>query len=206
MGARSARGPRHPGGRADDAALLDAWARAHAEELYRFAYRACGSNDTAEDLVQETFHEAWKHHGPLVEIREPRAWLFLILRRRYARLRRSEQRRPWFVVFEAAGLGAAGCARGPTGEGADTTDELQHTLDGMDDRLKMPLLMVFMQGMTCAQAAEQLDIPLGTVLSRINRAKKQVREVMRDRASAGEPDTSPGIVDGRPCLRIGGAP
>jgi RNA polymerase sigma-70 factor (ECF subfamily) len=65
----------------------------HATDLYRFAYRLCGRNDVAEDLVQEAFTEAWRSFDSLREISKARAWLFQILRHRYAHWMRDNSRR-----------------------------------------------------------------------------------------------------------------
>ncbi len=206
MGMFSALGPRQSGRQEMDSAIFDGWVAAHAPELYRFAYRLCGDAAAAEDLVQETYYEAWKHRAPLRGIREPRAWLFRILRRRYGKLRRLEQRRPWIVSL-AAIRGQTQDAGRP-GDRLEASDSLQSALDEMSDLFKLPLLMVFVQGMTCAQAAEQLDVPLGTVLSRIHRAKKQLREsIRRDEQEwpGHSADSRESGEDEPPRLRIGGA-
>jgi len=52
------------------------------------------------------------------------------------------------------------------------------------------MLLVFMEGMTCQQAADQLKVPLGTVLSRIHRARKHLRERLGDDDPAGSTNTS----------------
>jgi len=186
-------------------ALFDQWVEQHLDELYRFAYRACGDALTAEDLVQETFYEAWKHRRPLREVREPRAWLYVILRRRYARLQRQQRRGPRLVPLDGASASVEG-------EGSDrlaNADALQPALDAMSDTFKLPLLMVFVQGMSCAQAAEQLDVPLGTILSRVHRAKKQLRQEIRRQESGPGKDagseSEPGSADQMPRLRIGDA-
>src|SRR5579884_205408 len=62
------------------------WVRAFSAELYRFAYRLTGKRETAEDLVQETFVEAWRSLENLKKPDYPRAWFFQILRYRYAHL------------------------------------------------------------------------------------------------------------------------
>lgn len=198
-------GPRQSGRRHAEAALFDLWVRAHAPELYAFAFRLCGDGPTAEDLVQETFYEAWRHAGPLRSIREPRAWLFLVLRRRHARLRRAEQRRTWGITL--AHEAAVVAAPDERIDRLESADALQAALDGMSDLFKTPLLLVFAQGMTCAQAAEELHVPLGTVLSRIHRGKRLLREAMRAReepvAGARRDDDAERP---SPRLRIGGAP
>ncbi|MCI0434598.1 MAG: hypothetical protein L0271_13305, partial [Gemmatimonadetes bacterium] len=95
------------------------------------------------------------------------------------------------------------------GDRVEAADSLQTALDDMSDLFKLPLLMVFVQGMTCAQAAEQLDVPLGTVLSRIHRAKQQLREAIRqqDERQPGAPRDGSDVraTEGTPRLRIGGA-
>ena len=72
---------------------FEQWVQAHGAELYRFAYRLSGSHQITEDLVQETYVEAWKSvnnlHGPA----KARAWLFQILRFRYAHFIRDGKRR-----------------------------------------------------------------------------------------------------------------
>jgi len=205
MGRIPARGPRQLSRRSQESLLFDCWADEHAPELYRFAYRLCGESAAAEDLVQETFYDVWKQRRPLTTIREPRAWLFLILRRRYIRLRRVEQKRPWLLPLAADRVEHAHTEAPP--DRIEASESLQAALDGMSDLFKLPLLMVFVQGMTCAQAAEELDVPLGTVLSRIHRAKKQLREAIhRQEEGQSEPrDSEGGVKDAQPRLRIGGA-
>lgn len=199
----SAGGPRKSRRFPAEAALFDRWVVDHAPELYRLAYRLCGECAAAEDLVQETFYEVWNQSSPLQSIREPRAWLLVILRRRYSRLRRQGQRRPWVVSLAAAQ--SAESEAGPRPDRAETVDSLQAALDDMSDLFKWPLLMVFMHGMTCARAAEQLDLPLGTVLSRIHRAKRQLRESIGLREEVPTVVSPTRATDDVPRLRIGGA-
>lgn len=191
----------------DDVALFDQWVEEHGSDLYRLAYRLCGDKGAGEDLVQEAFFEVWKYRKPLRSIHEPRAWLFVILRRRYLRMRRAEQRRPWLVSLAAdqESVAAPGSSRAQQ-EGSDT---LQPALDSMSDLFKMPLLMVFVQGLTCAQTADLLDIPLGTVLSRIHRAKQHLRELMQGEERRLSPVSqeagAQGMSKSLPNLRIGGS-
>lgn len=182
------------------------WVREYATTLYCFALRLCGDADTAEDLVQETFYHAWKNMDKLRHSDKARAWLFQTLRYRYAHWLRQRQRRPAIAVsieglpdhFEASDPS-------PLKVLADR-ESLQAALDTLHDRLKLPFLMVFLQGLTCQAAADQLDIPLGTVLSRIHRARRHLRDAMvreldgPKRSSAEQPESS------EPRLRLGGGP
>lgn len=178
------------GSRSRSTAIYERWVRDYASELFGFAYRLCGDRETADDLIQETFYEAWKSREGLRHEDRARAWLFQILRHRYGRWRRVESRGPVKVPLDSAKLHIAGA-------GAETAgarrDDLQQALDRLSDRLKLPLLMVLSQGMTCQEAADSLDLPLGTVLSRIHRAKRKLRDTLRageeddQRTPAGEP-------------------
>jgi len=180
-------------------AMYGRWVHEHATELYRFAYRACGDRDVAEDLVQETFYEAWKSIGRLRHDDRARAWLYQILRHRYARWRRAEGR----GVPRQLDAAMLASMPGPSGmEGHMERDALQYGLDHLSDRLKAPLLMVFMEGVTCQEAADRLDLPLGTVLSRIHRAKRRLREVLHDDLARAGGEKR--LARGR--FRIGGEP
>jgi len=167
--------------------VYETWVRDHAADLYRMAYRLCGEAETAEDLVQEMFYHAWKDMARLRETAKARAWLYQILRHRYAHWVRSRTRR---------------LPTASSDQGAERIDpNPQRVLDELDDTLKAPLLMVFLEGMTCQEAAEVLDIPLGTVLSRIHRARQRLRPYFESPSvsSAGETDR-----DSSKSLRLGG--
>jgi len=200
------RSSRNSAGTDSDAALFDAWVEAHGADLYRFAYRRCGDGSLAEDLVQQAFYDAWKHPHPLGQVRNPRAWLFLILRRRWAKTMRLERRRLALESFVAPRGG--GVSNHMDVDQSDDTDAIQSALDRMDDLFKIPLLMVFVQGMSCAQVAKHLDVPLGTVLSRIHRGKRRIRETLKRQGEPQAPlprDTSEADAhDEAPQLRIGG--
>lgn len=155
--------------------------RSHGAELYRFAYRLIGDDAAAEDLVQETFYEAWRGMGGLRERDKARPWLFQILRRRALRWRRRRQRDR---DREASAAEAARAAIHPDNDLAgriERVDQLQRALDRMDESLVTPLLMVFVEGLTCREASLRLDLPLGTVLSRIHRAKRKLRVLLTER-------------------------
>jgi len=174
--------------------LYEQWVRQHGSELFGFAYRMCGDREVAEDLVQEAFYEAWKDMRTLKRPDRARAWLYQILRHRYSRWRRAEQRgRP--IQLDSRTLDQVN--RQPSSTPTMDSDVLQEGLDRLSDRLKVPLLLVFMQGLTCEQTATHLQVPLGTVLSRIHRAKRRLRDHLRE---SGDVDAA-----ASPQFRIGGA-
>lgn len=161
-----------------DRRLYETFVRSHARDLYRFAFRLCGRAELAEDLLQETFCEAWRSMGSLRDVHRSRAWLFQILRHRFAHSMRDGRRHPR-TVMNIEDLESAASRPEPDLLSRMASQELlQMALDALDDRFKEPLLMVFMQGFTCREAAELLDVPLGTVLSRIHRARKFLRRFL----------------------------
>lgn len=166
----------------------EGWVHQHADGLYRLALRLTGQTHVAEELVQETFYHAWRSSDSLRDVEHARGWLFRILRHRYAHWVRGRQRRSNTVAMtEPESIPAE--TRAP-GEALELDDFLQQALDHLEDRYKVPLLMVFLDGMTCREAAAALDLPLGTVLSRIHRARQSVRERL---AAAQRRESRPGI-------------
>jgi len=146
--------------------------------LYRFAYRLSGGRETAEDLVQETFCEAWRSLGTLRNEQNARGWLFQILRHRYAHLVRDSRRKTAATISLNEDAAAAPAAGSPL-ESLARRELLQSAIDRLDDHYKQPFLMVFLQGLTCQETAEELNLPLGTVLSRLHRARELLRGHLR---------------------------
>ncbi len=163
-------------------ALYEGWVRDFAADLYRCAVRLTGQHDAAEELVQETFYEAWRSIHSLRDPEKARAWFFKILGHRYMHWVRDRVRgRERHAADEAEARHA------DTGEALPVDvlarqEVLQAALNDLDQQHKMPFLLVFLEGMTCQQAADMLDMPLGTVLSRIHRA----RQFLRSRLSEGQ--------------------
>ncbi len=160
---------------------------AHAPGLYCFAYRLTGSADRAEDLLQESFLQAWRSLDRLREPARARAWLLAILRHCHAHRRRAQARRP-ASSWTGPELDALAAPAGP--DARDDADLLQAGLDRLDERFKLPFLMVYLEGHSCRETAEALGLPLGTVLSRIHRARLHLRESLPRLAGEG-PHTMP---------------
>ena len=189
-------------------AAYESWVDGYTSDLYRLAYRLVGQAAAAEDLVQEAFYHAWRSRKSLKDQGKARAWLYQILRYRYAHWVRDRTRRIRTTGIDGAPEKADGAHRQPLDRLADS-EELQRALDTLDDRFKLPFLMVFLEGLTCKEAAAKLEIPLGTVLSRIHRARQSLREQLRgsveQKASAERADASAHRDDTeRPRLKLGG--
>lgn len=155
---------------ADFNALVDD----HAAAMYRIAYRLVGDRHEAEDMVQETFRSAWKSRGLYEPGRGDRAWLALILRRRVADRWRRHAPLPTLAGDGPHEVGVAG--DDPLAN--HYTDEMQHALAQIPDELRETLLLVVVGELTHQEVADMLEIPLGTVLSRVSRARRRLREVL----------------------------
>ena len=145
----------------------------HYESLYRYAYRLSGSAADAEDLTQETFAKAIPR---LAQLREPdraRAWLFQILRNAYLHRIRDE-RRNRHVPFESIG----DVAEEDAPETAIDVEpaKLQAALNDLDETFRTPLILFYFEEFSYRDIADQLELPIGTVMSRLALAKAFLRE------------------------------
>jgi RNA polymerase sigma-70 factor (ECF subfamily) len=144
----------------------------HAAALYRIAYRMVGDCHDAEDVVQETLRSAWKSRGHFECGRGQRAWLAAILRRRVIDRWRRNGRQMWLVGDSSLDVPVA--AADPTVD--EFTDEMQQALSELSSELRESLLLVVVGELTHQETAELLGVPLGTVLSRVSRARLRLRK------------------------------
>jgi RNA polymerase sigma-70 factor (ECF subfamily) len=144
----------------------------HGAVLYRMAYRMIGDRHDAEDIVQDTFRSAWKSRGGYQTGRGERAWLASILRRRVV-----DRWRRRTLPTVLGGDFATDTEVAPVDPLADEfTDEMQRALQRLAPELKEALLLVVVGELTHQEVADLLGTPLGTVLSRVSRARERLRE------------------------------
>jgi RNA polymerase sigma-70 factor (ECF subfamily) len=144
---------------------------AHYAALYRYAFRLCGGGADAEDLTQEAFCKAQRHLDQLRDPERARPWLFRILRNAYLH-RVREDRRRGCVPLDVAGE----VADRPVGEGpAVDPERLQRALDELPEGFRTPLILYYFDDFSYRDIAEQMELPLGTVMSRLARAKAHLR-------------------------------
>ena len=146
----------------------------HGPVLYRMAYRMVGNRHEAEDLTQETFRSAWKSRERFRPGGGERAWLAAILRRRVADYWRRP--RPPMLLAGEGKIDVGYPGDDPLRD--EFTDEMQHALGQLPDDLRETLLLVVVAELTHQETADMLGIPLGTVLSRVSRARKRLREYL----------------------------
>jgi len=161
----------------DRKTFFEGLVRDHASELYRFAFWQTGDEETAEDLVQEAFLEAWRSLDRLRHPERSRAWIMQILRHRFAHWIRRKARRP-NVVSDRIDVERSQPS-GPTpATDIDRRLDLEGALQRIDDQYREAFLLVFLHGLSCREAAEELGVPLGTVLSRVHRARNALRKAL----------------------------
>lgn len=154
------------------------------EVLLRVARTLTANQADAEDLVQETLLRAYRAIDRF-DGRHPRAWLLTILRNTHANLHR-RRRRPgtigdWELI--RAAKPAFGRADLPSAEDSFVDHELHADLDAavgaLDPRFRAALILVDVHDLSYAEAAAVMGVAVGTVMSRLSRARDRVRKSLR---------------------------
>ena len=159
---------------------------ANLDSLYRMSLSLCDEADDAEDLLQESVLRAFQHRDQLRELRAGRSWLFRILIRTHLNQLRREKRRAETVErdlgereFERA---LADWSTEKSGGGflerlADT-ERVARAVRELDSRLRAVLLLSDVEELSHREIATALEIPEGTVASRLFRARHALREIL----------------------------
>lgn len=148
----------------------------HYQPLYRFAYSLAKSADRAADLVQQTFC-VWAQKGHQLKDRsKAKTWLFTTLYREHLSHARRSTRFPELDIEEVEYQ--------LIDEGSDSSRGLDgkravELLQQLDETFRAPLALFFLQQHSYKEIAIILDVPMGTVMSRISRGKEQLRSKMR---------------------------
>jgi RNA polymerase sigma-70 factor (ECF subfamily) len=142
--------------------------------LRAFAWSLSHNSADADDLVQDTLIKAWTHRDRFEVGTNLRAWLFTILRTTYytAAVRRRRE------VRDETGKYAATLATGPTQDWSLAMRALQAALAQLPDEHREALILVGAAGLTYEEAAEVCGCALGTIKSRVNRARARLLRIM----------------------------
>jgi len=154
----------------------------HVAALIRTATRLCGARDAAEDLVQETYLQAWRSFGRFSPGTNCRAWLYKILMFSHSRLRRDQSRRPMVTDLDTATESAL--QFDPQTPDTLTAASVRTAFDGLPEPFRIAVLLVDVEELTYREAAEALDVPIGTVMSRLNRGRRLMRLALVNEAAA----------------------
>lgn len=174
-------------------AEFGALARQYERDLLRLSHRLCrGDTDRAADLAQEALVRAYEAYqgGQFRSGTNPRPWLLRILTNLY--INDHNRRKKWDAGIDIETLTSSGDA-GPDSTHAAPADipgvtllsetldeELERALDQLSEGLRLCVVLVDMQGMEYAEAAAALAIPIGTVRSRLARARMQLQDMLRE--------------------------
>lgn len=138
----------------------------HARALLRVARRLTGKSSAAEDLVQETLLSAWRGFHQFRPDTNIRAWLFRILFNTFYGQGRK-------LSATVVPLSPAMAARTPS---VDDAIAVRRALDSLEAEHQAVLLLGVVEGFTCREMAEILGVPIGTIMSRLSRARQAMRK------------------------------
>jgi RNA polymerase sigma-70 factor (ECF subfamily) len=146
-----------------------------APRLLRFALRLTHDTPSAEDLVQETLLKAWRGFHQFRDGSSARAWLYRILMNAfYGHARKAS---PETIPLEGRIPAAANAAM-------IERLEMNQALDSLAFEHRTVLLLGVVEGFTCRDVSEILSVPIGTVMSRLSRARQSLREKLMPLAAA----------------------
>jgi len=148
----------------------------HTESLLRAALRMTETRTAAEDLVQETLLRAWRSFEQFAPDTDCKAWLFRILFNCSNERRRKKSARPQLVNFEDCPIGEGHSMRSEPSQ--HNHAEVVEALDSLADEHRVILVLAVVEGFTCKEMAAMLEIPIGTVMSRLSRARVNLRQAL----------------------------
>lgn len=172
------------------ASAFTADAMQFAPQLFSTALRMTRNRADAEDLVQETFVKAWRSFATFQEGTNLRAWLFRIMTNTFINKYNAQQRRPQETeldeveeLFLFRRLGAFDQSK-MTQSAEDqlleffTDDEVKNAIEELPEMFRIPVLLSDVDGFAYKEIAEMLDVPIGTVMSRLHRGRKMMQKLL----------------------------
>ena len=162
-----------------------------APQLYSAALRMTRNPADAEDIVQETFLKAYRSYHTYKAGTNLKAWLYRILTNTYINKYRRDQRRPSEVelgelqdlyLFRRLGEGTGGAAVSAEAEVLEqfVDDDVKAALESIPEHFRLPVLLADVEGFSYKEIAEIVDIPIGTVMSRLHRGRKALQKQLWD--------------------------
>jgi len=149
----------------------------HARSLLRVARRVASDASSAEDLVQETLLRAWKGFDQFETGTNARAWLFRIMFNAFYAQGRKRRSGPVLVPLEHAEPEPEPSTR-PLSGWTDAVS-VSRALNRLSEEHRAVLLLGVVEGFKCREIAEILSLPIGTVMSRLSRARQALREQLQ---------------------------
>jgi RNA polymerase sigma-70 factor (ECF subfamily) len=142
--------------------------------LYRYAYRLTGCEADAEDLTQQAFLTAQARWDQLRDETKAKSWLFTIARNAYLKELRGPVCIPSSALDELPGKShGTGSETGPCDF---DQEQLQNVLNDLPEEFRSPIVLFYFEEFSYKEIAEQMDVPVGTIMSRLARAKAYLRQ------------------------------
>ena len=149
---------------------------AYYQPLYRFGYSLAKNEHEASDLTQQTFFIYAEKGNSLRDKTKIKSWLFTTLYREFLRRRRKDQR---IDNYEPEILEAAGGSVEPDIHRSLDRNLALEALDEVDEVYRQPLILFYIKDLAYREIAEVLDVPIGTIMSRLSRGKSQLRDIFK---------------------------
>ena len=146
---------------------------AYYQPLYRFGYSLAKNEHEAGDLTQQTFFTYAKKGHSLRDSGKVKSWLFTTLYREFLRRRNKDAR---MSHYEPEALENAGGSTEPQVQKTADGNLALEALEKVDAVYREPLSLFYLKDLSYKEIADVLDVPIGTVMSRLSRGKTQLRE------------------------------
>jgi RNA polymerase sigma-70 factor, ECF subfamily len=172
---------------ADRATFADQ-AMEHMPSLYSAALRMTRNAADAEDLVQETYLKAYRGFDSFTQGTNLKAWLYRILTNTFINRYRAAKRRPdetdleevedFYLYRRLGGLEGVRASRSAEDELLDffTEGEVRDAVESLPEHFRLAVLLADVEGFSYKEIAEILDIPIGTVMSRLHRGRRGLQK------------------------------
>ncbi|MEM9557044.1 MAG: sigma-70 family RNA polymerase sigma factor [Acidobacteriota bacterium] len=162
----------------------------YLDSLYNMAYRLTRNAHDAQDLVQETYLKAYKYYDKFQKGTNLKAWLFRIMKNTFINGYRKRQNQPpqsafaeiedSFETMVSEESAARRRMKNPEQAALENVldEDVQQALDSLRDDYRMVILLVDLEDFSYKEAAEILDVPVGTVMSRLYRGRRQLEQTL----------------------------
>jgi RNA polymerase sigma-70 factor (ECF subfamily) len=158
----------------------------HLEALSTFAYHLTYNDTDADDLVQETYLKAFRFIDKYIEGTNAKAWLFKILKNVFINDFRRKSKSPAVEELPHTPDKIETHSSFPSQEVFDKTmgDEVTNAINSMSVDFRVAILLCDVEGFTYEEISKILNVPIGTVRSRLHRGRKELKEKLREYAKS----------------------
>jgi RNA polymerase sigma-70 factor (ECF subfamily) len=162
----------------------------HESALYNYALKISGNSNDAQDLVQETYYKAYRHFDKFQSGTNSKAWMFMILKNSFINDYRKSKREPTKLDYEQIQNFYENVKSDRSqSNNLDKEfynslfdDEMTEAIDQLPTKMREVFLLCDLEGHSYEETAELVGCPIGTVRSRLHRARHLLQELLSDYA------------------------